>query len=204
MFYLQTYPATSNTGYGTGDMSSTSLSSPWCSLRPRTDPKVPATRGVFGNHSSALVQLVIETQSWPGWLAYMRSKTTAHRFGMPGPFLNRTGGLSIGKCDCFMNSPCFRWCNTLALSWGLLSAPRSGSCGFFVWWLSDLWPQHLCTLATNRFARVWGVSFYADHIRALTESLDWKLAGAENCLVPETGKERVPTKGWPNSAWSVS
>jgi hypothetical protein len=42
-----------------------------------------------------------------------------------------------------------------------------------------------------------GVPFFADHIRALTDSFDSKLADAENPLVRQLG--RYLTEGWPKS-----
>jgi hypothetical protein len=74
VFYLQAYPAASNTGYGTGEVSSTSLRAPRCSLRPRDGPKSPSHWRCLGNNSSALVELIIGTKSWSGWLVDLRSK----------------------------------------------------------------------------------------------------------------------------------
>jgi hypothetical protein len=42
-----------------------------------------------------------------------------------------------------------------------------------------------------------GVQFFADHIRALTESFDSKIANAGNPLVRQLG--RYLTEGWPKS-----
>ena len=42
-----------------------------------------------------------------------------------------------------------------------------------------------------------GVSFFADHIRSLTEGFDSNLAGAGNPLVRQLG--RYLTEGWPKS-----
>ena len=72
MFYLQTYPTASNTGYGTGEVSSTSLRAQRCSLRPRDGSKSPGHWRCLWNNSSALVEVIIRTKSWSGWLVYLR------------------------------------------------------------------------------------------------------------------------------------
>lgn len=43
------------------------------------------------------------------WLTRISDqKAAAHRLGMSGPFIARTGGLSIGKCGFSFNRPCLR------------------------------------------------------------------------------------------------
>jgi hypothetical protein len=74
---------------------------------------------------------------------------------------------------------------TLVRSGRPLPAATSGSCKCYNPSVFAFRLTHLGTLVTGKFTRI---PFLADHIRALTEGFDSKLADAGNPLVPQLGR----------------
>ena len=80
------------------------------------------------------------------------------------------------------------WWTTGAQSEGLPPIPMSGSCRWFSPSVFALLIVHLGRSIIGKFTRTWEFHFFADHIRALTESFDSKLADAGNPLVRQLGR----------------
>jgi hypothetical protein len=134
--------------------------------------------------------------TWSSHIDQVRKKAS-RRLGVLGSLLNRRSGLSIRNgillyrqlIRPMMDSACPIW----------RSAARS-----HIRKLQVLQSKCLCIatgapwyISNRQIHEDLGVPFFADHIRALTESFDSKLADAGNLLVRQLG--RYLTEGWPKS-----
>jgi hypothetical protein len=124
------------------------------------------------------------------WSAHVNQvgKKSAQRLGVLGPLLNRRSGLS-DRNGVLLYKQLIRRMMDYACPIRR-SAARS-----HVWKLQVLQSKFLC-IATNapwyfsnrQIHEDLGIPFFADHIRALTESFDSKLADAGNPLVQQLGR----------------
>jgi hypothetical protein len=90
------------------------------------------------------------------------------------------------------------WWITRVRSGGQLPPAMSKSCKFYTPSVSALQLTHLGTLVTCKLTRIGGIPFFADHIRAATESFVSKLADAGNPLLQQLGRHLCQ----PRADWS--
>jgi hypothetical protein len=134
--------------------------------------------------------------TWSSHIDQVRKKPS-QRLDVLGPLLNRRSGLSIRNgvllfrqliCR-MMDYACPLWRSTVQCHIRKLQVLQSKCLCIATgapWYMSD-----------RQMHEDLGVPFFADHIRALTESFDSKLADAGNPLVRQLGRYR--TEGWPKS-----
>jgi hypothetical protein len=133
------------------------------------------------------------------WSAHVNQvrKRTVQRLGVLGPLRNRTRGLSVR--------------NGVLLYKQLIRPVMDYACP--IWRFAARSHVQKLQVLQAKCIRIainapWyvgnrqihedlGISYFADHIRALTENLDWKLAGAGNPLVWQLGRHlRRPRADW--------
>jgi hypothetical protein len=133
--------------------------------------------------------------TWSTHINQVRKKAS-QRLGMLGPLLNRSG-LSIrnGVLLCrqlirpMMDYACPVWRSAARCHIRKLQVLQSKCLRIAT---GALW-----YMSSRQIHEDLGVPFFADHIRALTDSFDSKLADAGNPLVRQLG--RYLTEGWPKS-----
>jgi hypothetical protein len=124
-------------------------------------------------------------------------KKASQRLGVLGPLLNRRNGLSIRNrvllyrqlIRPIMDYACPVWRSAARCHIGKLQMLQYKCLRIATgapWYMSN-----------RQIHEDLGVQFFADHIRALRDSFDSKLADAGNPLVRQLG--RYLTEGWPKS-----
>jgi hypothetical protein len=114
--------------------------------------------------------------------------------GVLGPLLNRRSGLSIKNgvllykklIRPMMDYACLIWRSAAHTHVRKLQVLQSKCLRIAInapWYVSD-----------RQIHDDLGIPFFADHIRALTESFDWKLADAGNPLVLQLGRHLCPPR----------
>jgi hypothetical protein len=134
--------------------------------------------------------------TWSTLIGQVRKKAS-QRLGVLGPLLNRRSGLSIRNgvllfrqlTRPMMDYACPVWRSAARCHIRKLQVLQSKCLRIATgapWYMGS-----------RQIHDDLGVPFFADHIRALTESFDSKLADAGNPLVRQLG--RYLTEGWPKS-----
>jgi hypothetical protein len=152
---------------------------------------------IVGVHTALYLGVTLDKRlTWSTHVDQVR-KEAYQRMGVLGPLLNGRSGLSIKNGVLFfrllirsmMDYACPVWrsaarCHIMKLQ--LLQSKCLRIATGATWCMSS-----------RQINEDFGVLFFADHIRALTESCDSKLADARNPLVRQLG--RYLTEGWPKS-----
>jgi hypothetical protein len=173
---------------------------PFCSLlRPRDASKNPDQCSFSESQSSGSKQLVILgwplILSSPGRLTSTRwERRQLKDWGCLVPSLTGEAACPSETAFCTTSSSSVLWWITHVRSGGPLPAATSGSCKCYK---TIVFALVLWYVSNRQIHEDLGISFFADHIRALTDSFDSKLADAGNPLVRKLGRHLCrPRADW--------
>jgi hypothetical protein len=134
--------------------------------------------------------LGVTLDTWLTWSAHVNQvrKRAAQRLGMLGPLLNRRSGLSVGNgvllykqlVRPMMDCACPIWRSAASSHVRKLQVLQSKCLR-----IATIAPWYV---GNRQIHEDLGIPFFADHITALTESFDSKLADAGNPLVRQLGR----------------